>query len=290
VITPMRNRFVGSTMVMAVWMFSSLARAQTAPVHIDGWGRPVPEPPKGQKAAPAPRRDLSGIWEPAAGWRDGVQANGPRENPSDGKHTLPFTPLGEKEFKAHKPGFGTTAVPIAFNNDPFNICDPLGFPRLDLFNLRALQIVQTQRQVLILYQNSQVWRNIWMDGRELPKDMDTMERRWYGYSVGKWEDDTTFVVETAGLDERTWIDNVGRPHSSDLRVEERYHRVDNDIIELTVTINDPKMYTKPWLALDKFRLRLQPPGFDIREMICSASEAADYNKQISVQTGAGLPK
>src|ERR1700704_3804354 len=256
----MLSRFVVPTIVLAASMFSLPARAQNTPrtpfpapdpgalpvdqsqeKHIDGWYRDVPVPPKDQKAAPAPRHDLSGIWEPAAGWRDGVQFLGAKEYPSDGKHILPFTPLGEKAFKAHKPGFGTTAVPIAENNDPFDICDPIGFPRIELFNLRAIQIWQNKNQVAIVYQNNQVWRNIWLDGRELPKEIS--EPRWYGYSVGKWVDDDTLVVQTVGLDERTWLDNVGRPHSDELKVQETFHRVNHDIMELTLQIEDPKMYT-----------------------------------------------
>ena len=208
---------------------------------------------------------------------------GPRGYPADGKpeHELPFTPLGLKTWHEHKPGFGTTAVPIAQNNDPFDICDPIGFPRIELFNLRAIQFYQNKNQMAIIYQNDQVWRNIWMDGRELPKVDDVPEPRWYGYSVGKWVDDYTFVVETVGLDERTWIDNVGRPHSDQLKVTETWHRVNHDVMELTMTIDDPKMYTKPWNALDKFRMGLQPEWFDIREQVCAVSEELDYTKTVA---------
>ena len=299
----MANRFVAAAILVAVLAFTVLAftvlafpaltRAQTTDrresgknIHRDGWDRIVPPAPKDQKSEPAPVRDLTGIWEPTPGYRDGVFATGPREYPSDSKpeHELPFTSLGLKTWKEHKPGFGTTAVPIAENNDPFDICDPIGFPRLELFNLRALQIFQTKSQVAIVYQNDQVWRNIWMDGRELPKEI--LEPRWYGYSVGKWVDDSTFVTETVGLDERTWIDNVGRPHSDELKVTETWHRVNHDILEFTMTVDDPKMYTKPWNPLNKFRMRLQPEWFDIREMICSASEAQEYNKTVAEQAVA----
>jgi hypothetical protein len=295
----MLKRLGALAITSAVWMFSPFIHAQVSQtntplprpsvtVHVDGWGKPVPGPLNGPAPGPAPKRDLTGIWEPTPGYRDGVFATGPKEEPSDGKHVLPFTPEGEKAWKANKPGFGTTAVPIAFNNDPFNICDPLGFPRVELFNLRAVQIFQTPKQVAMIYQNDQVWRNIWMDGRELPKEID--EPRWYGYSVGKWVDDTTFVVDTVGLDTRTWIDNVGRPHSDELKVVETFHRVNHDLMELTLTIIDPKMYAKPWVALNKFTLRLQPDWFDIREMVCSASEAAEYNKTVSEAAGASLKK
>ena len=291
----MKSRYVTS-MIAFLILLPSLG-AQTAQqresgrsIHRDGWDRIVPDAPKAQNSATAPVRDLTGIWEPTPGYRDGVQATGARNYPSDGKpeHELPFTPLGLETWKSHKPGWGVTAVPIADNNDPFDICDPIGFPRIELFNLRAIQIWQNKNQLQIVYQNSQVWRNIWADGRELPKEI--LEPRWYGYSVGKWLDAYTFVVQTTGLDERTWIDNAGRPHSDQLMVQETFHRVNQDILELTLTINDPKMYTKPWKALDKFTLRLQPEWFDIREQVCSASEAADYNKTVAAEAAAEKKK
>jgi len=196
--------------------------------------------------------------------------------------------------KPNKPTQGFTSVGARDTNDPANLyCDLLGFPREDRYNLKGLQIVQTQNEVLMLYEYDQAWRTIWTD-EIFPRIItNTLEPRWYGYSIGKWVDDTTLVVETVGTDERTLIDNGGRPHSDELRVEERFHRVNHDILQLTVTINDPKIYTKPWLALDKFPMRLQPPDFDIREMICSPSELADYLKQVGNleggPTGEGYP-
>jgi hypothetical protein len=291
----MKSRHVNLTLALLILLpglgaETAQQRESGRSVHRDGWDRIVPEAPNAQNSAPAPVRDLTGIWEPTPGYRDGVQATGARNYPSDGKpeHELPFTPLGLETWRSHKPGFGVTAVPIAENNDPFDICDPIGFPRIELFNLRAIQIWQNKNQVQIVYQNSQVWRNIWADGRELPKE--TLEPRWYGYSVGKWIDDYTFVVQTTGLDERTWIDNAGRPHSDELMVQETFHRVNHNIMELTLTINDPKMYTTPWNALDKFTLRLQPEWFDIREQICSASEAAEYNKTVAAETAVEKKK
>jgi len=291
----MKSRCVISTFALLI-LVAGLA-AQTAQqresgrnIHRDGWDRIVPDAPKATNSAPAPARDLSGIWEPTPGYRDGVQATGARNYPADGRpeHELPFTPFGLETWKSHKPGWGVTAVPLAEINDPFNSCDPIGFPRIELFNLRAMQIWQNKNQMQMIYQNSQVWRNIWADGRELPKEI--LEPRWYGYSVGKWIDDYTFVVQTKGLDERTWIDNAGRPHSDELLVQETFHRVNRDILELTLTINDPKMYTKPWNALDKFTLRLQPEWFDIREQVCSASEAAEYNKTVATDAAGEKKK
>jgi hypothetical protein len=302
----MKNCVVVVAMAIALLAFSPALGAQTAgqfpsgvDIHRDGWDRVVCvaskggrcNPPEGQVASgPAPVRDLTGIWEPRPRYRAGVQATGALNYPSDGKpeHQLPFTPLGLKTWKEHKPGFGVTAVPIAQNNDPFDICDPIGFPRIELFNLRAVQIWENQDEVQVLYQNDNTYRTIWTDGRKLPKEI--LEPRWYGYSVGKWVDDYTFVVQTTGLDERTWLDNVGRPHSDELMVTETFHRVDKDTLTLTLTITDPKMYTKPWTALTNFQMKLQPKWFDIREMICAPSEAIEYNKTVAAEAAAAKGK
>jgi hypothetical protein len=289
---------IAPSLVLAALLFSPFAGAQTAPpqsappkdknslpaaappVDVDGWGRPVSAPVKGQKSAPAPRHDISGTWAPANGPLDGGGFSGAKNMPEDGKpeHQLPFTPLGLETYNRTKPTIGRRMVLPAETNDPEAFCDPQGMPREDLFQLRETQILQTAVSVVILYEYDRIWRVIWADGRELPKDA---EPRWFGYSAGKWVDDYTFVAETSGTDERTWLDLVGRPHSGDLRMEERFHRVNHDTLELTVSIDDPKMYTKPWVALDNFPMRLQPASFDVREMICSPSETAAYNKLIA---------
>ena len=179
-------------------------------------------------------------------------------------------------------------VPSALSNDPQPTCEPQGWPRIILHNYRTAQILQTPKQVLVLYQFNKKWRNIWTDGRALPKVDDALEPRWWGYSTGRWQDDYTFVAETVGLDERTWLDNVGRPHSWEARVEERYVRRDAVHIDVTITIDDPTYYSKPWVALDRLPLRLQADTFDIREMECSPTETARYNREFAAPA-AGIP-
>jgi hypothetical protein len=85
------------------------------------------------------------------------------------------------------------------------------------------------------------------------------------------------------MDDRTWLDNAGNPHSADMRVEERYHRKDRDTLELTVTIDDPMAYTKPWTPRNKLPLKLMSPGTDLMEIICSPTEAAVYKKLVDTQ-------
>jgi hypothetical protein len=191
---------------------------------------------------------------------------------------LSFTPAGLEALKRNLPsGPSVRQVPAALANDPADKCDPLGFPYMYLWELRTLDVAQTARKVSIITPFYGNYRIIWTDGRELPKDPDL---RWNGYSVGKWVDDYTFVVETTGLNPKSWIDHAGRPHSDQLVVEETYHRVDRDNLQLTMKITDPKMYTEPWLALDKFPLHLQRPDFDIPELLCSPTEMAGYNTDI----------
>jgi hypothetical protein len=276
----MFTRIAVATTFLAAFAFAQTARQPGAVYDFDA---------KGEKPAAAPAHDISGIWEPARAYSDAIQADGAKAMPSDGKpeHTPPFTPAGLAAFQTHKAGWGVNGVATALINDPVDICDPQGFPRIVLHNFRTSQIIQTANQVLILYEFNKKWRVIWTDGRELPKDP---EPRWWGYSVGKWVDDTTFVAQTMGVDDRTWLDNAGRPHSDALRVEERYHRADRDHLEMTITIDDPKFYTKPWVALNKLPLRLQAPGLDIQEMECSPSETAEYNKKVGNPGSAGIGK
>ena len=292
--------------------FSGILRVQHAAPQATGqevrkWNNIPPRKSTytGKNSDPAPRRDLSGIWD-AAGLDGGFQVNGAFEHPAlfpqkggaaegpieagagaeGGRpdetgivHPLPYTPLGLAALKANKPsGPGVRQVPVALSNDPVDQCDPVGFPRMDLFQLRTFELAQTANQVIYLNQWYGNWRIIWTDGRELPKDP---EPRWNGYSVGKWVDDYSFVVETVGLDPRTWLDHAGRPHSADLRVEEVFHRVDHDNMELTVKIDDPKMYKEPWLGLNKFPLHLLPSDFDMPELLCSPLDMAAYNKQVA---------
>ena len=100
--------------------------------------------------------------------------------------------------------------------------------------------------------------------------------------MGRWADDHTFVAESNGFDDdNTWLDNAGLPHSDALQVEEMYRRVDAVHLEMSITITDAKIYSKPWLALDRLSLRLQAPNFDIHEMECSPSETAEYNRAFS---------
>ena len=249
-------RRVMMAVTVATVLVSALVLGQNLP-----WNNPGGTQPAQVSPLPGPKRDISGIWDAGGG---GIGARG--------MQTSPLTPAGDALGKTHRSGDGARMVPADQINDPLSVlADPSGFPRDLLFELRPFEVVQMPNKVLMLYMFEKRWRVIWTDGRQLPANPDP---RWYGYSVGHWEDDYTFVVNSNGTDDRTWLDNAGNPHSNDMKVEERYRRITENTMELTVTIDDPKIYTRPWLGRDKLRLTLLPSSTDLMEMIPSASEAA----------------
>src|SRR4029434_10037297 len=97
-------------------------------------------------------------------------------------------------------------------------------------------------------------------------------------SDGGWADTTTCVFTTIGLlgEPRVWLDETGRPMSDQMKVEERFHRVNSNLLEITVTVEDPKFFTMPWVAMDKFPMKLQSPDYDIIEMLCAPSDMESY--------------
>ena len=122
----------------------------------------------------------------------------------------------------------------------------------------------------------------------------TPEPHFYGNSVGHWEGDT-FVVESNGFDERTWLDSAGHPHSDQMTLEERYHRTDHDTIEVEMTLTDPQAYTRPWIAAKTHltwypvdELRKVDSGWeDLREDVCVPSEEAKYKELIREPAARG---
>jgi hypothetical protein len=270
-----------------------LGAALVFPLHLlaqststQRWPDPVPNrPPVAEKdKKPAPRRSVSGLW----GSRLGNQSKGVQLRPNDGSpaNQLPYTSLGLELYKSHKALEGVDAVPPAQNNDPRVACEPLGFPRYNHYDL-GVQILQDDYKVAILYNYDNRWRVIWTDGRSMPKLVDGgveidgqyRESRWFGYSVGRWVDDYTLEVQTVGTmpEDRVWLDNTGRPISDQARITETFRRLDYDTLEWSETIDDPKIYTRPWQAM-KIPMTLQDPRTDVLTRYCSPSEIETYNK------------
>src|SRR5579871_2700527 len=178
-------------------------------------------------------------------------------------------PSAKQKFDAAQHG-PNAALNFAANNDPYiRYCDPLGVPRILLAN-HPFKIVQAPGELIILYERSRGFREIYMDGREHPKDLDPS---WFGHSVGKWDGDT-LVIDSVGFNDRTWIDYMGLPHSDALHVVERYRRAAPNTLQLDLTIDDPKDYTTPWSATIKYSLK----PWDLGEDICTLSEEENFEQ------------
>jgi hypothetical protein len=250
------------------------------------WNKP---PITNANRKPAPRRSLAGMWAPADGAGAGTQAQGVPSKPNNGKpeNELPYTPYGLQLYRSHHALEGFDAVLPTEDNDPRNRCEPLGVPRSNHYNIRLTQIVQDDYKVAMLYQYDNRWRVIWTDGRQLPKvvdggvevDGELREPRFFGYSVGRWLNDDTFEAQTVGTmpDDRVWLDSTGRPISDKAHVTETFRRVDADTLIWSETIDDPKLYTRPWETM-RLPMRLHDPRTDIQEYYCSPTEQENYNK------------
>jgi hypothetical protein len=234
---------------------------------------------------PAPRRSLTGMWNAL---RLGNQSGGVQLKPNNGRpeNELPYTPYGLQLYRAHKPLEGADSVSPAYNNDPRTKCEPLGFPRWNHYDL-GVQIFQDEHKIMMAYNYDNRWRVIWTDGRSLPTlvdggvevDGEYRDPRPFGYSVGRWLDDYTLEVITVGTmpDDRVWLDNTGRPISEQARVTERFRRIDSETMEWSETIDDPKIYTRPWETM-RLPMTLQDPRIDQITRYCSPTEIENYNK------------
>jgi hypothetical protein len=157
-------------------------------------------------------------------------------------------------------------------DDPLAQCMPPGIPRVETHGGHPFKIIQMPRELVILYETStnDVFREVFTDGRALPKDP---QPSWKGYSVGRWEGDT-MVVDTIGFNDRGWIDTgMGRPQTEALHVTERLRRRNAGTMEIGITIDDPKAYTKPWNA--KINLKLVPDT-ELMETVCENSRNTEH--------------
>ena len=154
-------------------------------------------------------------------------------------------------------------------DNPDAHCLPLGIAQMNAHPFPR-KIIQTPTEVLLIYEGSGTTvREIYLDGRTLPAD----PQPWYnGYSVGRWEGDT-LVVETTGLLDDGWLDVRGSPITNSGKITERFHRVRYGYLELEETIDDPKVYTKPFTAKLYWRLS---PDTQPMEFVCLDKDASHY--------------
>jgi hypothetical protein len=235
-----------SALILCVMSLSLMAQWPNHPTP----GMPRTPDGKPDLSAPAPRSgdgkpDLSGVWMV--------------RNPASlfyvtfGLKPEEMRPWAAALYKQRQENFRNDTDGIA--------CLPPGPKAGIAVGNFPMKILQTPNLVAVLYEYETIFRQIFTDGRALPEDPNPT---WMGYSVGYW-DENTLVVTTAGYNDRTSLDLAGHPHSEALRVTERYRRLDYGHLDLQVTFDDPKAYTRPWTL--PLKLDLIPEG-DLIEYVC----------------------
>ena len=234
--------------VAALLFFTS---APVSAQWIDYPTKGIPRTKDGQPnlSAPVPRTadgkpDLSGIWMvPGLKYLINIAAD---------LKEVPFQPWAAAEYKKRMDERG--------KDDPNNFCLPSIIPE-KIAVTSPWKIIETPGVTLILYESRTIFRQIFTDGRPLPKDPNPS---WQGYSIGKWDGDT-FVVESNGFNGKGWLDTNGHPVTDALHVIEKYRRKDFGHMDVEITIDDPKAYTKPWTIHENPELQ---PDTELLEYIC----------------------
>jgi hypothetical protein len=244
------------TRLLGVIVFAAMTLSATAQwLHYPTPGLPRAADGKPNLNAPAPRAadgkpDLSGLWMLAAG--PGLLANVTADLRPD-----EVQPWANALFKQRLGDIGI--------DDPWTVqCLPAGPRQILSGGTGPARIIQTPALLVILYEDL-IYRQIFLDGRELPKDPNPS---WMGYSVGHWEGDA-LVVESSGFNQRSWLDMGGHPHTEALRTTERFRRTSFGHMDLQVTFDDPKAYARPWTVSYGVTFA---PDTEMLEFVCAENE------------------
>jgi hypothetical protein len=266
-------------MVVVCVLFSATAHAQW--LNFPTPGTPRTRDGKPNLTAPAPRTadgkpDLSGVWMHEVTTVAEMKRLYPELTAEAIKVDVPGMEIGTQhkyafdillDFKPNDSPIRPDAAEMmqrraAEFDDPAQVCSSIaGFPLSGLLS-EPIKIVQAPRVTMVLYEVGSTHRQIYADGRRLPKEYNLPA--YFGYSVGRWEGDV-FVVETAGFNNKTPLDLLGHRHSEALRVTERFRRRDFGHLDIEMTFDDPEMYTRPFTI--KVPHDLIADG-DIFEMYC----------------------
>jgi hypothetical protein len=272
------RRLVNAGVIVVAGAVATLS-AQWAPPYPTG----VPRTAGGELNlnAPTPRTpdgkpDLSGVWQNARGPGG---APGGRAGaaplavvPADGIALATFGNVGAgfKDGLPLQPWAADVVKKRMADNskdNPDAHCLPMGF--MQFHNHPQLRkIIQTPREVVIVYEANYGLRQIFLDGR---RAADDPEPWWYGYSTGRWDGDT-LVVQTTGFTDDLWLDVRGDPLSGAAKVTERFRRVNAGNLDIEITVDDPKTYTRPWTV--KIAQRLADA--ELNEFICEDRDASHY--------------
>jgi hypothetical protein len=233
----MRSNWLRETLIIAMLLIPVLAAAQGRPAQNGNLGNdkapagPTPRTPDGKV-------DLSGVWDPGFSFANLGQ--------------VPLQPWAEALYKERRSNLS--------KDDPEGHCLPAGVPRISPF---PQKFVQTPTLVVVLDEgNVHSYRQFFLDGRGHPKDLEPL---WMGDSIASWDGDT-LVVDTIGFNDKTWLNGQGVPHSEELHVIERYRRPDLGHLQVEITLEDPKAFTKPHTFTRTYTLLT---NWEIHEYVCN---------------------
>ena len=250
---------LASATLAAQWpSFRSVSAPRTADGRVDMLG-PAPRTPDGKP-------DLSGIWDkgllpqevPPPSLFSG-------SGPSQAFRDLKAAVAGDLQMLPWAAQLKAARFGQNSKDHPDAHCLPLHPIQLHL-HPQPRKIIQTRDLVMILYEANDGRREIFLDGRPLPPE--DVQPWWYGYSTGRWDGDS-LIVESVGFKDQTWIDEYGTPASERLRLTERLHRINFGTLEIQVTVDDPKAYTKPWTVMLKQRIVIDT---ELIDEICVENE------------------
>ena len=230
--------------LQAQWVKVPPAKIPRMPDGKPDLSAPLPRLPNGQP-------DLSGIWRP-----DNIYDGRPQNFAADLKvDNIPYQPWAKALLEERKTG-------VHAGEDPSARCLPQGLPRVNAAP-GQWKVVQSPEFIVILYEAfSILWRQIFLDGRELAPDAPPT---WLGYSTGRWDGDT-LVVDTKGLNGKFWLDQQGKPTTEALHVIERFRRKDFGHMDVEITIDDSNAYARPWTFTEHVRLLTDT---ELMEAICN---------------------
>jgi len=234
--------------------------------------------------------DLTGVWQGASNrrgsWEEansGLGVGGTGKDPA-----APANPASQQVITAPAPYQPWAAAKVleSFNkrgiDDPAAFCLPPGLPRLHLVGLFPIEIVQTPRKLVVLYEYMNVFRTIQVGGSHSPD----LVPAYLGDSVGRWEGDT-LVVDVTGFNDKTWLTGTGTFHSEALHLTERFTRVDRDQINYDVTMEDPKVLTGPWTIHTTMMLR---EGTRLQEYACAENNQDPDHYERLLKEGVGFKR
>jgi hypothetical protein len=231
--------------------------------------------------------DLTGVWQGGStrrgSWEEantGLGVGGTGTDPTApatpssndrpaGREGAPYQPWAAKKVLD---SYNTRAI-----DDPTARCLPSGIPRIVMLGLFPQQIVQTPKQIVMLYEYMNVFRVIPLNA----KHPDDLIPAYMGNSVAHWEGDT-LVVDVTGFNDKTWLSGTGTFHSDALHITERFTRVDKDRIDYDVTMEDPMVLTKPWTLHSTLMLR---EGTRLQEYVCAENNLDPGNFEKMLKDG-----